>query len=127
MIFTNKKPKINAWYVKAFKIILSSFKPKLKPTKVKFPLKYFLITVLSTVLIWTIIASAIIYRSAYKKEVAELAKILRLKGRREKHSIGKAVKAIISAPFNWANSKLLIEEIPHLYIDIKFKYFQKTI
>ena len=127
MIFTNKKPKINAWYVKAFKIILSSFKPKLKPTKVKFPLKYFLITVLSTVLIWTIIASAIIYRSAYKKEVAELAKILRLKGRREKHSIGKAVKAIISAPFNWANSKLLIEEIPHLYIDIKFKYYQKLL
>jgi len=130
MILTKKTTKSIAWYVMVFKTVISfiSFiRTAFKPIPVKFPLKYFLITVLSTIIIWTTIASAIIYRNAYKPKISELADILHLKGRREKHKTGKAIKSFLTAPFNWVSANLNSEEIPHIYLDIKFKHYQKLI
>ena len=56
-----------------------------------------------------------------------LADLLQFKGRREKHRTQKAIKAFLLAPYNWVSSNLNAEEIPHIYIDIKFKNYQKLL
>ncbi|HIB43881.1 MAG TPA: hypothetical protein EYO37_07960, partial [Nitrospina sp.] len=127
MITTDKALKRVAWYVTVFKTIKSFTKSTFKPIPVKFPFKYFIITVISTIIIWTILASAVIYRNAYKDGIGELADVLHFKGRREKHRVEKAIKAFLFAPFNFVSANLFPEEIPHINIDIKFKHYQKLI
>lgn len=127
MIIVDKASKRVAWYVTVFKAIKAFTKSTFKPVPVKFPFKYFIITVISTIIIWTILASAVIYRNAYKDGIGELADVLHFKGRREKHRVGKAVKAFLFAPFNFVSANLFPEEIPHINIDIKFKHYQKLI
>ena len=125
MITVDNRHKKSSLIKVAVGIIKSLPKSIFKPIPVKFPFKYFLITVISTILIWSFLLSAIIYRNAYKKEAAVLADLIHYKGPREKHRLGKAVKAILMAPYNWMSSNLSGEKIPHFYIDIKFKHYQK--
>ena len=77
-----------------FKIFKSLPKSIFRPIPVKFPFKYFFITVISTILIWTVLVSAIIYRNAYKDDIGQLADLLQFEGRREKHKTQKAIKSI---------------------------------
>jgi hypothetical protein len=127
MILTNKAKYRAAWYTTVLKTVMPVLKNTFKPTPVKFPFKYFIITVLSTIIIWTLFASALIYRNAYKPEISKLADILHFSGRREKHRTKKAITSFLTAPFNWVAANLNSEEIPHLYLDIKFKHYQKLI
>ena len=127
MITVDNRHKKSSLIKVAVGIIKSLPKSIFKPIPVKFPFKYFLITVISTILIWSFLLSAIIYRNAYKKEAAVLADLIHYKGPREKHRLGKAVKAILMAPYNWMSSNLSGEKIPHFYIDIKFKHYQKIL
>lgn len=127
MIVTNKTQKSLPIFVVIRRVFKSFPKSIFKPVPVKFPFKYFLITVLSTIIIWSLLASAIIYRNAYKPDVSELADLLHFKGLREKHRTGKAIKAFLLAPFNWIHGNLFSEEIPHIYIDLKFKNYQKLL
>ena len=127
MIFSKKRAKPIAWYLPFFRSIKLLAKAVLKPTRIKFPFKYCLITVLSTVIIYSIVASSIIYRNAYKPEIGKLSENLGFKGRREKHRIGKAIQAFLFAPFNWTSAYFNGEKIPHIFIDIKFKNYQKIL
>jgi len=127
MIISNQTSKSVPWYLKILRNLLSLAKFSIKPIPVKFPFKYFIITVISTILIWTLIASAIIYRNAYKADIGGLADILEFQGRREKHKLGKAIKAFLFAPVNWLSANFLPEDIPHIYIDLKFKHYQKIV
>jgi hypothetical protein len=127
MIITDKASKNIAWYVIFFKAIRSFPKSPFKPIPVKFPPKYFFITIISTILLWTLLLSAIIYRNSYKDDIGKLADLLFFEGRREKHSLGIAVKTFLLAPYNWISSNLNAEETPHIYINIKFKHYQKLI
>jgi hypothetical protein len=127
MLITNKASKNIAWYVIVFKAIRSFTKSPFKPIPVKFPPKYFFITVISTILLWTLLLSAIIYRNSHKDDIGQLADLLFFEGRREKHSLRIAVKTFLLAPYNWISSNLNAEETPHIYIDIKFKHYQKLI
>ena len=120
MIISNKASKLVPWYFKLLRNLLSFAKSSFKPIPVKFPFKYFIITVICTVLIWTIIFSALIYRNAYKADIGGLADVLEFKGRREKHKLGKAIQAFLYAPVNWIGANLFPEDIPHIYIDLKF-------
>lgn len=127
MIVSYKTKKDTPIYVAIWRVFNSFPKSIFKSIPVKFPFKYFFITVISTVLIWTILLSAIIYRNAYKDDIGQLADILQFEGRREKHRTQKAIKAFLLAPYNWISSNLNAEEIPHIYIDIKFKHYQKLL
>jgi len=132
MIISNKAPKTVPWYLNFLRNLLSSAKPSFKPIPIKFSFKYFIITVISTILIWTLIASAIIYRNAYKGSdhdlnVNKLANHLNFLGRREKHRTEKAIKAFILAPFNWLGANLFPEQVPHIYIDLKYKHYLKIL
>ena len=127
MIFIDKSQKRNTWHISFFRAIKFLLKPLLKPIPVKFPFKYFLITVISTIIIWTLIASAVIYKNSYKPIVGELADQLKFKGLREKHRTEKAIKSFILAPYNWFTSHVFPEELPHIFIDIKFKNYQKIV
>jgi hypothetical protein len=127
MITTDKASKNIAWYVFVFKTVRSFVKLPFKPIPVKFPPKYFFITIISTILLWTLLLSAIIYRNSYKDDIGKLADLFFFEGRREKHSLGIAVKTFLLAPYNWISSNLNAEEIPHIYINIKFKHYQKLI
>ncbi len=126
MIVSNKTTKDTGFFTTIFKVLKLIPKPTFNQIPVKFPLKYFLVTVLLTIIIWSVIASAMIYRNAYKPEISKLADILHFKGRREKHKTGKAIKAFLLAPFNWVSANLN-QEIPHIYIDIKFENYLKLV
>ena len=136
MIISKKNSKPVSWYLNFLRNLLSFAKSSFKPIPVKFPFKYFIITVISTILIWTLIASAIIYRNAYKGSdhdpghdlnVNKLANHLNFLGRREKHRTEKAIKAFILAPFNWIGANLFPEQLPHIYIDLKYKHYLKIL
>ena len=127
MIISDKPTKTTGFITAILKVLKSLPSPIFKSIPVKFPLKYFLITVLSTIIIWSILVSAIIYRNAYKPDISKLADILHFSGRREKHRTVKAIKAFLFAPFNWMSANLNGEEIPHIYIDIKFKNYLKLV
>jgi len=136
MIISNKTSKPVPWYLNFLRNLLSFAKSSFKPIPIKFPFKYFIITVVSTILIWTLIASAIIYRNAYKGSdhdpdhelnVNKLANHLNFLGRREKHRTEKAIKAFILAPFNWIGANLFPEQLPHIYIDLKYKHYLKIL
>jgi len=136
MIISNKVSKTVPWNLNFLRNLLSFAKSSFKPIPIKFPFKFFIITVISTILIWTLIASAIIYRNAYKGsdhdsnhelDVDKLANHLNFLGRREKHRTGKAIKAFILAPFNWLGANLYPEQLPHIYIDMKYKHYLKIL
>ena len=136
MIISNKTSKSVPWYLNFLRNLLSFSKSSFKPIPVKFPFKYFIITVISTILIWTLLASAIIYRNAYKGSdhdrdhdlnIDKLANHLNFLGRREKHRTEKAIKAFILAPFNWIGANLFPEQLPHIYIDLKYKHYLKIL
>ena len=91
MILVKKTTKRVAWYVAVFKTVISFTTATFKPIPVKFPFKYFLITVLSTIIVWTVLVSAIIYRDAYKPDISKLADVLHFKGTKEKHRTVKAI------------------------------------
>jgi hypothetical protein len=81
---------------------------------------------LSTILIWTFLLAAFIYRQSHKEGFKEIAFFLNLKGREEvKHKFLRSAKTIALAPFNWTVANLSNQEIPKIHIDIKFKHFQK--
>ena len=124
MIISNNTSKPVPWYLNFSRNLLSFAKSSFKPIPVKFPFKYFIITVVATIILWTLIASAIIYRNAYKGtdhdlNVNKLANHLNFLGRREKHRTEKAIKAFILAPFNWLGANIFPEQLPHIYIDLK--------
>ena len=127
MITVDNTQKKSPLIAAIFKIFKSLPKSIFRPIPVKFPFKYFFITVISTILIWTVLVSAIIYRNAYKDDIGQLADLLQFEGRREKHKTQKAIKSFLLAPYNWISSNLNPEEIPHIYIDIKFKHYQKLL
>jgi len=127
MIISKNSSRSVSWYLKIFRNLLNFCKSSFKPIPIKFSFKHLIITVISTILIWTLIASAIIYRNAYKEGVGELANQLNFKGRREKHRLGKAIKAFIFAPFNWLGANLFPEQLPHIYIDLKYKHYSKLL
>ena len=123
MIISNKPSKTNPLLSNFFRRLLFLFKSSYKPIQIKFSFKHFIFTVISTILIWTLIASAIIYRNAYKEGIGELANELNFKGRREKHRLEQAIIAFILAPFNWITANLFPEQLPHIYIDLKYKHY----
>ena len=127
MIISNKPSKTTPWFSNFFRRLLFLFKSSYKPIPIKFSFKHFIFTVISTILIWTLIASAIIYRNAYKEGLGELANELNFKGRREKHRLEQAIKAFILAPFNWIAANLFPEQLPHIYIDLKYKHYLKLL
>ena len=127
MIISNKPSKTTPWLSNFFRRLLFLFKSSYKPIPIKFSFKHFIFTVISTILIWTLIASSIIYRNAYKEGIGELANELNFKGRREKHRLEQAIKAFILAPFNWIAANLFPEQLPHIYIDLKYKHYLKLL
>ncbi|MBT6326230.1 MAG: hypothetical protein HOJ35_09690 [Bdellovibrionales bacterium] len=132
MIISNNTSKPVPWYLNFSRNLLSFAKSSFKPIPVKFPFKYFIITVVATIILWTLIASAIIYRNAYKGtdhdlNINKLANHLNFLGRREKHRTEKAIKAFILAPFNWLGANIFPEQLPHIYIDLKYKHYLKIL
>ena len=89
MLIGNKKTNKASFFTEVLKWLP---KPLFGSISVKFPVKYFLVTVLSTIIIWSVIASAVIYRNSYKPDIGKLADILEFNGRREKHKTGQAIK-----------------------------------
>ena len=127
MIIVDNTQKKTSKLATVLKLLKSFLKLTFRPIPVKFSFKYFFITVISTIIIWTVILSAIIYRNAYKDEIGQLADILQFEGRREKHKTQKAIKTFLLAPYNWISSNLNPIKIPHIYIDIKFKHYLKLL
>ena len=127
MIIVDNTQKKTSKLATVLKLLKSFLKLTFRPIPVKFPFKYFFITVISTIIIWTVLLSAIIYRNAYKDDIGQLADILQFEGRREKHKTQKAIKTFLLAPYNWISSNLNPEKIPHIYMDIKFKHYLKLL
>jgi hypothetical protein len=126
MIVTDNSKKNASPFKEVFKFWNSLPKLKFDSIPIKFDLKKSALIILITIILWTFLLAAFIYRQSHKAGFKELAFSLNLKGRDEvKHKFMRSVKAVALAPFNWTVANFSNHEIPQIHIDIKFKHFQK--
>ncbi|UCD10668.1 MAG: hypothetical protein JSU88_08220, partial [Nitrospinaceae bacterium] len=99
-------------------------KPGRKKSRAPIAAKKIFTIILSTMLMWTFLLAAVIYRKAHTEGFKEAAEIINLVGRRVKHNFQDSLKAVGLAPYHWGLAKISSANIPSLYFDIKFKHLQ---
>lgn len=125
MIVNKKDKKTPSIYLNISKLWNAFPKIKTRPIPVPLNFKKLFLIIFISIMFWTFLLGVIVVRKSHKSGWKELALILNLKGREAKHNTKSSVKALASAPFKWAVANISNQDIPEIYIDIKFKHVQK--
>ena len=125
MIVTKKDKKTPSIYPYISKLWKAFPKRKSLPISTPVNFKKLALIIFIAIIFWTFLLGVIVVRKSHKSGWEELALVLNLKGRDAKYNFKNSVKAVALAPFKWAVANISNQEIPKIYIDIKFKHIQK--